>query len=355
MRKVSKNKAAVPTRGIMMFAHNNIEIDYMRLAIVNAFLIQKHLKLTADQITIVTDPASFQYATETLGQEKIDAACANYIIVEKDIEFKNKNIRIYKDTSHTPKQLPFYNVNRADAYDLSPYDETILIDCDYLVLSDALNNCWGHNNDLMMNWRFNDIMFGRQFEVTRFAPLGITMYWATVIYFRKTPYAESLFEIVKHYRENRHYYNDLYNVPGSLFRNDFAFSIAAHTLAGYQDQGLQQLPMPALYKTFDLDDIHRVEKDGSLILFVEKPDCPGDYILVRWKGVDLHVMNKWAINRISEGLMEYALDGREIKKAKAKATRKPRATKAEGEKKAKKPTRVRKKKVAQSDTIERED
>ena len=35
-----------------------------------------------------------------------------------------------------------------------PYDETILVDVDYLILSDTLNYCWGHNNELMMNWKY---------------------------------------------------------------------------------------------------------------------------------------------------------------------------------------------------------
>ena len=31
------------TRGVLMFAHNNTEIDYFRLAVVNALLVQKNL------------------------------------------------------------------------------------------------------------------------------------------------------------------------------------------------------------------------------------------------------------------------------------------------------------------------
>ena len=68
---------------------------------------------------------------------------------------------MYKDTNHTTKPLSFYNKDRADAYELSPNDETILLDADYPVLSNALNNCWGPNNELMMNWSYEDIMYER--------------------------------------------------------------------------------------------------------------------------------------------------------------------------------------------------
>lgn len=295
----------MPSKGIMMFAHNNEQIDYFRLAIVNSFLIQKHLGLTAEQITIVTDPNSYNYGVKQLGKREVNKACKNIIQVAKDPEFKHSNIRVYKDTGFKMRDLPFYNINRADAYDLSPYDETILIDADYLIFSNALNQCWGHKNDLMMNWKYQDIMFGRKWRLERVAPMGITMYWATVVYFRKTPYAESLFDLVKHVREEREFFGDLYRFPNKLFRNDFAFSVAAHMLGGFKDKQIEQLPV-TLYKTFDHDDIERVNTDGSLILYLEKPDAPGDFVLCKWDKVDLHVMNKWAINRISEGLLEYA-------------------------------------------------
>ena len=138
-----------------MFAHNNEEIDYLKLAVTNAYLIKKNCGI--HDITVVT---------------------------------KRSNTRLYKDTSHTSKPLPFYNVDRCDAYNMSPYDETILIDADYLILSDTLNSCWEHENEFMMNWSYEDIMSERNDNtLRRLSPTGITMYWATVVYFKKSNYA----------------------------------------------------------------------------------------------------------------------------------------------------------------------
>jgi len=286
-----------------MFAHNNAEIDYFKLAVINSLLIQKHLGIS--NITVVTDPHSYSYAVKSLGEDLIKSAINNLIVVEKDKEFKSQNIRVFKDTSHTAKQLPFYNINRCDAYDLSPYDETILLDVDYLILSDTLNQCWGHNEEIMMNWRYQDIMFDRKdYTLDRLNPFGITMYWATVVYFKKSAYAETFFNLVKHVKNNIAYYKDLYRWSGNLYRNDYSFSIAAHVMSGFVDKGIPQLPT-TLYKTFDTDDIHKAIDEKTLIMYLEKPRSPGDFILTKWSGVDLHVMNKWAINRISEEMLDH--------------------------------------------------
>lgn len=288
-------------RGILMFAHNNQEIDYIKLAIVNALSIQKHLGLTTEQITIVTDSATLDYAGESLGTELVEKA-AIYQVVKTDVDFKYKNQRIFKDTYFSPKVLPFYNVNRADAYELSPYTETILIDVDYLILSDSLNNCWNSNNDIMMNWEFQDVCSERTYkELDRLDPLGITMYWATVVYFKKTTEAETFFNIVRHVRDNRKHYNSLYKFNDSVYRNDFSFSIAAHMLSGFKDKGLAQLPFK-LYKTFDADDIYKARGE-RLYFYLEKPKSPGDFMLAKWSGIDVHIMNKWAFNRISDHLL----------------------------------------------------
>lgn len=291
-------KKANNTKGFLMFAHNNEEIDYLRLAIVNALLIQKNTGIK--NITVVTDPHSLKHNEKTLGKRFIKKAINNIIVVEKDKNFKRQNLRLYKDTSHTSKYLPFYNVNRCDAYDISPYDETILIDADYLILSDTLNHCWGHNNEIMMNWKYQDIMYERKDPtLARLYDMGITMYWATVVYFRKTDYVQSFFNCVKHVRNNPQFYKDLYKWQGTLYRNDYSFSIAAHMMSGFKDKGIPQLPT-TLYKSFDTDDIHKVVDDKTVIMYLEKPRSPGDFMLTKWHGLDLHVMNKWAINRFSE-------------------------------------------------------
>ena len=114
-----------------------------------------------------------------------------------------------------------------------------------------------------------------------------------------------MFETVKHVRDNREFYQDVYKWPGQLYRNDYSFSVAAHMLGGFVDKGIPQLPVPHLYKTFDTDDVHSAPAQNELIFYLEKPKSLGDFMLCKWRGLDIHVMNKWAINRISKELLQY--------------------------------------------------
>lgn len=287
-----------------MFAHNNIEIDYFKLAVVNALLIQKNLNLPKESITVVTDQDSYDYSAKLIGKDLVESAIGNIIFEDKDIQFKSKNVRLYKDTSQSTKYLSFYNKNRCDAYDISPYDETIIIDVDYLILSDALNHCWGHNNELMISKTYHDVNHQRVFgELRSLSDYGIDMYWATVVYFRKSPNAENFFNYVKHVRDHRDYYQMLYNWQGALYRNDYSFSIAAHVMGGFSNTGVSELPVK-LYKTFDNDDIYEVTEDLDILFYLEKIRSPGDYTITRWKNVDVHVMNKWALNRVGDKFLE---------------------------------------------------
>ena len=83
------------SKGFMMFAHNNSEIDYLKLAVVNSLLIQKNLGVK--NITVVTDPFSLEHAEKTLGKKLIKKAINNIVLVSKDKEFKRKNQRLFKD------------------------------------------------------------------------------------------------------------------------------------------------------------------------------------------------------------------------------------------------------------------
>jgi len=287
-----------------MFAFNNVEIDYITLAIVNSKLAQKHLGISKEQVTIVTDEYSYDYACSKHTKEFVTSS-AEYILQEKDIEFKYKNMRLYKDTSDKARPLSFYNLNRSEAYDLSPYEETILLDADFLILSDTLNRCWGHNNELMMSYDYTDILGDREYSsLSRLNSVGITMYWATVVYFKKGAYAESFFNLVKQVAANILYYKQLYKWPGNLYRNDYSFSVAAHNMGGFVDRTIPQLPF-ALFKSFDIDDIERVLGENELLILAEKSTAQvGDYIAIRWKDLDIHIMNKWALERILGDLLE---------------------------------------------------
>lgn len=291
------------TRGVLMYAHNNAEIDYFKIASANALMVQKNLKVP---VTLVTDNTTLKIAKSTLGEKFINK-CFDQIVIKQIQYFDNK--RVFSDTSHTTKSLQFYNCNHWEAYELSPYDETLFIDADYLIMSSALNNCWGSEPDVMINHRIFEPGTAKDPHSKFIDDFGIRQYWATVIYFKKTVFANFVFEIVKHIQENYFYYRQLYYFSNGMFRNDYAFSIAMHMLGGFTDNDadVNELPITGLLMSWDTNDIYEINGINDITLYVEKAD-KGTYMLARLKDQDVHIMNKWAINRHADKLIELYKD-----------------------------------------------
>jgi hypothetical protein len=281
------------SRGVLMYAHNNAEIDYFRIACANALLVQKHLNVP---VTLVTDAGTVEWGRKDLGNKFVDKCFEKIVIVDRDWNFSNT--RNYSDTSYTTKSLQFYNCNHWEAYELSPYDETLFIDADYLIMSNALSNCWDSENDIMINHRIFSPGNATDPYTKHIDDFGIRQYWATVIYFKKTDLAKFLFELVKHIQEKYFYYTQLYYFSSNMYRNDYAFSIAIHMLNGFTsiDSTVKELPIPGLLMSWDTDDIYAVNNINDITLYTEK-ETKGTYMLTRLKNQDVHIMNKWAINR----------------------------------------------------------
>lgn len=290
------------SRGVIMFAHNNKEIDYIKIAIINAFMVKKNLGVGT---TLITDPGTLAWAIKDNGQEMLDRAFENIITVDQDYDYHRNNKRIYRDTASKTSKLSFYNCNHWAAYELSPYDETLFIDADYLVMSDALAHCWGSVHDFMISDNTQEALFSRQMLDPWIDPFSIRLYWATAIYFRKTEEAEMVFKTVKHVFDNYEFYNQQYNFPNRMFRNDWAFAIAVHQMNDYQDmKSVPRMPIPSLLKLFDNDDFVKVNGENDLTVLMQKPEQKTKFILSRVKGIDLHVMNKWSILRHADRLLE---------------------------------------------------
>lgn len=291
------------TQGVVIFANNNIEIDYLKMACANSFLIKKNLGI--NNLTLITDPATLKWGEQSIGNEMIKHCFENVECHTRDYTIENK--RLYRDTNYKSKRLSFYNFTHYDAYDLSPYDETLFIDADYLILSDSLNKCWNSHNDFMINTGVVDINSMRTPFPKYIDYFSIPLYWATVIYFKKSETAKRIFDLVKHIKNNYPYYKDLYAFNNGLFRNDYAFSVAIHMMNGFMDNGIiPHLPVPYLLFSQDVDDIYKINSHNSLTMLLEKQGITGEYILCNNTGMDLHVMNKWALVRYADDIIKVA-------------------------------------------------
>lgn len=282
------------SRGIIIFARNNGYVDYVKIACAAAGYARKNLS-GFDEICLVTDEVSDEQHPE-LVEKYFDRT-----IISND--YQPENTRLFKDTANSPEYASFKNMGRSEVYELSPYEETLVIDCDYFIMSNTLDQVWGSENDFMINYQYRDVAGRHGSNISYIDDFTIPMCWATVFYFRKSEYAENLFNLIRHIKFNYKYYYALFNCSGNLFRNDFAFAMALHILNGSVPFSAPSLPIDYLNNSFDLDDIFRVNGSNDIIMYCAKPETIEEHVLSRFTNTDLHIMNKRAIERNIDDLL----------------------------------------------------
>ena len=186
------------TTGALIFARNNEHTDYVAMARWSAKNIQKHLDIDT---YIVTD------------ESRTDSGSRNF----NDLG-----------------QVTWHNTNRVDAYRLSPWDRTLVLDADYVVASDQLRGVLNCNQDFLAHRWAYDVTGCNDFRgLNWFGDVGMPMWWATVMVFNKCRQAELIFDTMAMIRDNWSHYRNIYknNVP--TYRNDHALSIAMLIVNGH--------------------------------------------------------------------------------------------------------------------------
>lgn len=289
------------TRGFLMFCYNNDAIDYGTMALCNALLIKKKCRI--NDVTIVTDQRTMYDMECTHGRRLLDLAFD--VILVRDGGSPTGDRR-YFDTRYTSKVGGYINGNRLSAYDLSPYDETILIDSDYLILDDNTDIVWGIDEEFLCNRRTIDLDHRPDsLDVgSRIDDMGIHLYWATMVYFKKTVFPKLVFEMMSFIRDNYEFYKCLYNFETtSYFRNDFALSISLHVLNGFQEMDVvKPFPIDHITVSTDRDEMH--DFSDGVALVTSEPE-QGRFNLHR-VSMNTHFMNKQTIVRNSEKMIRYA-------------------------------------------------
>lgn len=253
------------TQGFLLFAHNNEEIDYGLMAVWSARRIARWLN---KPVTLVTDDATCAALTDKMPgwQQHFDT-----VIRQPSLATQTKR---YND-----RQLTFHNLDRISALELSPYDETIVIDTDVLIQSSNLNKLWNSEHDLLVCETSKDL-FGRvdpEFEYV--SETSIRFFWATVFYFKKTQFTRIFFDHCKDIKQNYNLYRQIYSLMSGPLRNDFVWSIALHTL----EYG-QPILIDLLYSPHT-DNVIKLDADSVVVL--------SNQGVCKLKGIDLHIMNKF--------------------------------------------------------------
>ena len=201
-------------RGVVIFAYNSGDIDYQSMAAWSAVRIAKHLGLPT---TLITD------------------SVPNNSAVFEDIVITTAESGGSRYFSDIGNNVTWFNGNRMDVYNLSPYDETLVLDADYVVCSNQLNLLFEISPDFLAPITAYDVTNTRTFnDLNWFGNNRMPMAWATVMRFRRSLLSKSVFDMMSMIRDNWKHYCNLYGVSRSTYRNDHALSIALNTLTGHQ-------------------------------------------------------------------------------------------------------------------------
>lgn len=280
--------------GILIFAHNSRDVDYALTAVISAGLAKHYLKVP---VSLVSDQPTIDWMKSSSYYHKA------LEVFDKIIEINRPAITNYRNIKDgaAASTIPFINATRADAWELTPYDRTLLIDSDYLIFSNTLSNYWEHKSSFMISSAMNDIKGDRIGVLDKWvSDESIPLLWATTIMFTKNQESKLYFDLVKTIKENYEIFSKIYRFDTRVFRNDIAFSIAKHTIEGFTTEVNNLLP--PILTVQDKDVIHSITESGIKLLIQD--NVSNQMILTNVKDRDLHIMNKQSIVRNSNAFME---------------------------------------------------
>jgi hypothetical protein len=264
--------------GCLIFAHNG-DIDYGSQSVLAAALVKKYLNVPVSLISDKETIKDINLKFKNLPFEHI---------IEIENPINNNQRKLYDREIKDYKTFNFINGNRHSAYELTPYERTLVIDTDFLVFSDSLSKYW-NNEEFYINpgmlLLHEENINPKEYKV---GPYSIDMVWATNIMFSKNEETKTFFDLIEFVKQEYHYYSNLYEFYPGQYRNDFVFSIACHIMSGHGlDPWHKELPVPLFFD--DKSEILKIKDNGDIIFLMEKQDR---HILARACQQDVHIMNK---------------------------------------------------------------
>jgi hypothetical protein len=180
-----------------------------------------------------------------------------------------------------------------DAYRLSPWDRTLVLDADYVVASNQLMPLLTVDQDFLAHRLAYDVTGCNNFEgLNYFGNNRMPMWWATVMMFRKSKHAELIFDSMQMIRDNWAHYRALYKNSTATYRNDHALSIALGIVNGHT---IDHLGIPwGLASLTPEHKLTQVDKDRYRVDFINTENKP------RWIELtqDFHAMGKQQLGDI---------------------------------------------------------
>jgi|TARA_X000000950_G_scaffold223356_1_gene269105 hypothetical protein len=275
------------SNGVLCFANNNGKVDYLKQAIFLAERVKKYLGVPISLATANKRDFDYMYFDKSDLFDKII-----------EIDQNDYNTKRYYDGTYHHVTLDFKNSGRINSFDLSPYDNTLVLDTDYIICNGSFTEAFKSAANFQIYRKGTDLCDWRNLpEFDYINDIGIPFYWATCFCFKKNNEVKIFFNLMKHIKKHWFHYSQIFNLGTRNFRNDHIFSIAIHIMNGYQEGDWAKTLPGKMFYTLDRDLICKLEED-KLLFLVEKQNRSGEYTLASTKGSNVHVMNKFSLARM---------------------------------------------------------
>jgi len=258
------------SRGALLFAFNSPRYDYYSMAEYTAKRINHFLKLP---VTLITDENS----------------------LPNNSKFNFDHIKLVEPDKNNIKDYSVWiNKGRYQAFELSPYDETILLDTDYMVNSNKLLKTFDLSEDFCCHDKTSFFMHPNAPQEVLSAYSFNTL-WATVITFRKTNRAKQIFECLEMVQKNYEHYANIHSFIAGVYRNDYALTLALRIANGHLIPKSDIIPWNLMHVGKNTSVYSNSEEEFNTEYTVmfdnwQRGKIRKEYITI--KDMDFHVMNK---------------------------------------------------------------
>lgn len=258
------------SKGALLFAFNNEKFNYFEMAQFTAKRINHFLNLP---VTVITDSES--------------------ISKNKSVNF-DKIICVEPDKSNEREYSVWINKGRYQAFDLSPYDETLLLDVDYVVNSTNLLRIFSFYDDFACH-NSTSFLMNKNVPQEKLSPLSFVTLWATVIAFKKTPRVKQIFDCLQMIQNNYKHYGNLHGFLDAVFRNDHALTLAVSLANGHFLPKTDIIPWNLTHIGKNTKVYAKSDKEFNTQYTItydnwSKIKIKKEYMEI--KDIDFHIMNK---------------------------------------------------------------
>lgn len=257
-------------KGVVLFAYNSPKYNYYEMAEFTAKRVNHFLNLP---VTLITDENS----------------------LPDNPKFNFDEIILNEPDKSNRREFGLWmNKGRFQAYEFSPYEETIVLDVDYIINSSKLLDVFRFYDDFSCHDKTSFFMYPNAGQ----EPLSknsFNILWATVIAFKKTSRSKQIFESIEMIQNNLQHYINIHQFIGGTYRNDYALTLALRIANGHKNSNSDFIPWNLWHVSKDSYLYKNTENQFNTeytVMFDHHKNNKSRKEYITIKDFDFHLMSK---------------------------------------------------------------